>query len=371
MMKVIASVAVSTDGCMDDCTPQRLVLSCEEDWRAVHALRAACDAILVGAETVRRDNPALMIRDEALREQRRAAGMSPDLVKVVVTRSGRLDAGLRFFTEGDGVRKIVIASAEADREALRRLEPVAQVIVLPWVTARGILDALEAEGVRSVLVEGGAQIMRMFLDEDAVDRLRLAVAPMVVGDEAAPHMPYFGGCFPFADRASERVERVGNMEVHHYEVLRRRLSDEDRRLIERAVLLGERSEPCATAYRVGCVLKTADGQLFEGYTHETDPKNHAEEEAIAKAEQAGVSLVGATIYTSMEPCSTRASKPVSCSEWIIRHRMARVVYAYAEPECFVRCEGTQRLREAGIEVTVAPEYAARVIEVNAHIIGKA
>ena len=64
-MKVIASAAVARDGCMDDCTPQRLVLSCAEDWQAVYALRAACDAILVGAETVRRDNPALMMRRAA------------------------------------------------------------------------------------------------------------------------------------------------------------------------------------------------------------------------------------------------------------------------------------------------------------------
>lgn len=369
-MKVIASVAVSRDGCMDDCTPQRLVLSCEEDWQAVHELRAACDAILVGAETVRRDNPALMIRDERLRAQRRAAGMSPDLVKVVVTRSGRLDAGLRFFTEGEGVRKVVIASAEADPEALRRLVRVARVMVLPWVTARGILDALGTEGIRSVLVEGGAQIMRMFIEQDAVDRLRMAVAPIVVGDGAAPRMPWFGERFPFAGRAEERVETVGNMEVHHY-AIRHTLTGGERRHIERAVALGWRSEPCPTAYRVGCVLETADGRLFEGYTHETDPRNHAEEEAIAKAERAGAVLAGATIYTSMEPCSTRASKPVSCSELIIRHRMARVVYAYAEPDCFVRCEGTQCLRQAGIEVVVAPEYAARVIETNAHIIGRA
>ena len=80
--------------------------------------------------------------------------MSPDLTKVVVTRSGRLDPGLRFFTEGAGVPKVVIAAEEADRASLRRLEGVARVIVLPWVTARGILDALEAEGICSCWSRG-------------------------------------------------------------------------------------------------------------------------------------------------------------------------------------------------------------------------
>ena len=69
-MEVIVSAAVSSDGYLDDCTPRRLVLSCAEDWAEVHRLRAWCDAILVGAETVRRDNPSLVIRDAGLRTWR-------------------------------------------------------------------------------------------------------------------------------------------------------------------------------------------------------------------------------------------------------------------------------------------------------------
>lgn len=56
-MKVTVSTAVSADGYLDDRSPDRLILSTPEDWAEVHRLRAACDAILVGAETIRRDNP--------------------------------------------------------------------------------------------------------------------------------------------------------------------------------------------------------------------------------------------------------------------------------------------------------------------------
>lgn len=65
-MNVYASVALSGDGYMDDRSPRRLILSTPADWREVMRLRAWADAILVGAETVRRDDPSLTVRDEAL-----------------------------------------------------------------------------------------------------------------------------------------------------------------------------------------------------------------------------------------------------------------------------------------------------------------
>ncbi len=70
-MIVQASVAVSVDGYIDDLSDRRLVLSHAADWEEVRSLRAESDAILVGAETIRRDNPALVIRDERLRERGR------------------------------------------------------------------------------------------------------------------------------------------------------------------------------------------------------------------------------------------------------------------------------------------------------------
>ena len=69
-MNVYASVALSGDGYMDDRSPRRLILSTPADWRDVMRLRAWADAILVGAETVRRDDPSLTVRDEAFRRQK-------------------------------------------------------------------------------------------------------------------------------------------------------------------------------------------------------------------------------------------------------------------------------------------------------------
>lgn len=78
-------------------------------------------------------------------------------------------------------------------------------------------------------------------------------------------------------------------------------------------------------------------------------------------------LHGASIYSSMEPCSTRSSEPESCSELILRHGFSRTVFALYEPSCFVCCEGAVRLRKGGVEVRVYPQLAGEVRAINGHL----
>ncbi|MFR7707874.1 MAG: RibD family protein [Alistipes inops] len=212
-MEVIVSAAVSSDGYLDDCTPRRLVLSCAEDWAEVHRLRAWCDAILVGAETVRRDNPSLVIRDAGLRTWREWLGMKPDLTKVTVTAGGSLDAGARFFTEGPGAEKIVVTVPAVRRGLEERLPSGVRVVALEEITAGGILDALEGFGVRSLMVEGGARTIGMFLDAGVVDSLRPPgrLRRWVM----CPRFPGIRRLL-FEGRAAKVVRRVGDMEVYEY-----------------------------------------------------------------------------------------------------------------------------------------------------------
>ena len=93
----------------------------------------------------------------------------------------------------------------------------------------------------------------------------------------------------------------------------------------------------------------------------------AEMFSIAKALAAGAELRGAAMYSSMEPCSQRKSEPESCTQLILRHGFARVVFALYEPDRFVRCRGAQTLREAGVDVRVYPELAEGVRRANAHL----
>ena len=352
------SFATTADGYLDDCSDRRLMISTPEDWEAVLRLRAGCDAILVGAGTLRRDNPALLLRDPEVRARRVAAGLRPDLTKVTMTRSGHLDPAWRFFTEGDADR-YVFSETE-----INGIEGLAEVISSDGsITAAFVATELERRGIRHLLVEGGAETLRMFLDAGLADTVRRAVNPQLrLG-------PGKGGAQfrfepPHGARCTE--ERLGGMEVLTCE-LHPDTADEDRRWLAEAVREGFRATPCASCYCVGAVIVLPDGRVFRGYTHETSPTHHAEQEAIAKALAAGADLHGAAIYSSMEPCSQRSSEPESCTQLILRHGFARVVFAGYEPACFVHCQGARLLREAGVEVRVYPELAHGVQEANAHL----
>lgn len=220
-MEVILSAAVSLDGYIDDCLPRRLKLSGAEDWDAVQRLRATCDAILVGAGTIRHDNPSLVIRDPGVRARRVAEGLEADMVKVTLTMTGNIDPASDFFTEGGG-NKIVFAPRSADGKNLRALEKCAEVITAERITARFVVETLDDRGYGRLMVEGGSAVHTMFLTEGMADRLRLAVAPFFVGDGAAPRFVK-DGIFPYGkdSRATlESVEMLGETAVLNYKMRR-------------------------------------------------------------------------------------------------------------------------------------------------------
>jgi len=141
--------------------------------------------------------------------------------------------------------------------------------------------------------------------------------------------------------------------------------------LARAVELSELCPPSETAFSVGAVIVGADGEvLSEGYSREVDAHNHAEEAALGKLPDGDPRLRGATIYSSLEPCGQRASRPRTCAQLIIAAGIPRVVVAWREPDLFVSaCQGTALLEEAGVEVVELPELAAAARAVNAHLLG--
>jgi diaminohydroxyphosphoribosylaminopyrimidine deaminase / 5-amino-6-(5-phosphoribosylamino)uracil reductase len=129
------------------------------------------------------------------------------------------------------------------------------------------------------------------------------------------------------------------------------------------------SPPAPDHYAVGAVVVGADGRvLATGYTGETDPHYHAEEAALAKL--AGADLTGATIYSSLEPCTTRRSRPRSCADLIVDAGLRRVVFALREPPVFADGRGIEQLLAAGIEVIELPSFGPLVAEINEHVLGR-
>ena len=213
----LLSCSVSLDGYLGDQTP-RLALSNEADFDRVDEVRASCDAIMVGAVTVRTDNPRLLVRSHARREERRARGLPSSPKKITVTNRADLDARSNFFTAGEAEKLVYTPSARV-ADARARLGRAATIVDGGRrVRMRRLTEDLGDRGVERLMVEGGGIVHTQFLADDLVDELHLVVAPFFVGDSSAPRF-VSDGRFPWnAERRATlaEVRQIGDVVLLRY-----------------------------------------------------------------------------------------------------------------------------------------------------------
>jgi diaminohydroxyphosphoribosylaminopyrimidine deaminase / 5-amino-6-(5-phosphoribosylamino)uracil reductase len=170
---VIAKVAQSLDGHTTRPLGEPQWLSNSRSLRLVHRLRATVDAILVGAETVRRDDPSLTVRPNTV-------DLQP--WRVVVTRSGDLPAGAKLLTDENRERTIIYRDAA-------------------W---SDILHDLGLRGVTRLLVEGGGDVLGQLRDQNLIDEVWSFVTPLLTGGDK----PSFGGAGIEKLEEASRLHRI-------------------------------------------------------------------------------------------------------------------------------------------------------------------
>jgi len=216
---VLLSCAMSIDGYIDDTTPERLLLSNAEDFDRVDAVRATCDAILIGANTIRKDNPRLIVNSPERRAQREARGLPAHPLKVTVTASGNLSPDLKIWHHGGD--KVVYCTDSALAKLTGQLGDLADIVALgPAVDLAAMLDDLGQRGIGRLMVEGGSEIHTQFLTQDLANELQLAIAPFFVGDPTAPRF-IRPGTFPHGPTnrmTLEAVEAVGDVCLARYQL---------------------------------------------------------------------------------------------------------------------------------------------------------
>ena len=214
---VVLKVATSIDGYIDDTSSTRLLLSNPDDFDRVDQVRADSDAILIGASTMRADNPRLLVNSEERRAAREADGKPAYPLKVTVTKSGDLSEDLKFWHHGG---EKVAYTTDAAAEALRaRLGTLADVVSTGEELDFGaLLDDLGERGIGRLLVEGGTQVHTAFLSQNLADEIHLVVAPLVVGQADAPR--FLGPAdYPWATTRRmtlAEVRQVGDVVLMRY-----------------------------------------------------------------------------------------------------------------------------------------------------------
>lgn len=139
------------------------------------------------------------------------------------------------------------------------------------------------------------------------------------------------------------------------------MSADDARFMGRAVELAlARMGETWPNPAVGCVI-VKDGQVLSEAATAAGGRPHAEEQAVPAA---GDAARGATAYVTLEPCGARSSGRSSCAQFLVEAGIARVVVAALDPSPFASGRGTERLRQAGLEVETG------LLEDEAHVLSE-
>lgn len=169
----VAHLGQSLDGYIATTSGDSNYVTGPDNLRHLHRMRALCDAILVGAETVAMDDPQLTVR--------RCAGDNP--VRVVLDPHLRLRSAHGVFT--DGAAKTLLVCDERRLARSNQQFGDAKLVGVPMskdgLDLKSLLTTLRAQDLKSIFVEGGGRTVSVFLEQDLLDRLQIAVAPLVTG----------------------------------------------------------------------------------------------------------------------------------------------------------------------------------------------
>jgi 3,4-dihydroxy 2-butanone 4-phosphate synthase/GTP cyclohydrolase II len=171
---VLLKYAQTLDGRIATRSGDSKWISGESERRISHALRASCDAVLVGSGTVRQDDPQLTVR--------LVPGATP--MRVVLDSRLRTPATAKVFAGDAATTVFTTTGADGGRSAVLRAAGVAVREVAPGpggVDLAAVLVALRETGVRSLMVEGGAAVITSVLAAGLADRLVVSVSPTILG----------------------------------------------------------------------------------------------------------------------------------------------------------------------------------------------
>ena len=165
---LFAQVGQSLDGRIATISGDAAEISGPDGLCHLHRCRALADAVVIGARTALADDPRLTVR--------LVPGPSP--ARVVIDPRGRLPDGARVLAD-EGARRLVVQAC--DRRRPRGVEVVALPALGGWIHPASIAAALAERGLKRVLIEGGGVTIAGFLDAGLLQRLHVAVAPLIIG----------------------------------------------------------------------------------------------------------------------------------------------------------------------------------------------
>ena len=221
---ILLNFASSVDGKIATEDRSQLRFSSDVDRDLMDEIRSRVDAVLVGAATIRAEDPPTRIRSAGRRKARIQAGKSRHPLSVVLTASRQLPFDGRYF-KTPGVRKLIVTTESADPTRLQAARAVATVLQIgtDTVDLLALCRQLKELGIDRLLVEGGGAVNMAFFSQGLVNEVFMTLCPVIIGGRNAPTPVDGGGFTPHTLLKLKLLEsrQIGDELFQHYAVLPR------------------------------------------------------------------------------------------------------------------------------------------------------
>lgn len=184
-MWIVLNSVLGIDGGVVDPRGGSALLSCHHDRDSMDAIRASADAVLVGAGTIRTEDPSLALTSPERQAERLAAGRAAHPLPVVLSSRGDLADDRRIFADGEPRPLLVVGDRRADVADQARQRAEIEVLDGELTAPAGAVRILERRGVKRLVVEGGPSVARSFVEAELFDEVCLTLSPRL-GASPAP-----------------------------------------------------------------------------------------------------------------------------------------------------------------------------------------
>lgn len=186
-MDVVVNAAMSVDGKLSTRAREQVAISGPADFERVDQLRADSDAVMVGVGTVLADDPHLDLDDTALKQQRQQHAKPANPARVIADSRGRTPLDARILD--DVAKTIVLAAKTIPESRQQQLESAGAEVLITGeqrVEPTIAIEKLEKQGIKTLMVEGGGELIFSLFEAGVVDELSVFIGPMVIGGRDAP-----------------------------------------------------------------------------------------------------------------------------------------------------------------------------------------
>lgn len=184
---IVMNFAMSADGKISTSDRSRIRFSSKHDWDLLDQIRAESDAVLIGANTIRSEDPPFQIRSKKRRAWRVAAGKTTHPISIVLTKSLNLPLNGNYLTMTEADR-IIATTRKAPSEKVSLMTNYAEIIQTgdDGVDLVDLCEILHSKGIRRLLVEGGGEVNMAFFQAGLIDEVYMTLCPVIIGGRDAP-----------------------------------------------------------------------------------------------------------------------------------------------------------------------------------------